>query len=410
MSRVSDSAGGTNQATARVFAGSSRSTAQRETGMDHHKARQRQDRPSQSQRGSGKRESSTLRETRDPFKKQKTVSMSASATGAAALPARTGTASDTNSGAVSALRTLSEVRTYNLRATTARKQAHQHEQTAATVTPAAARQINFERNEEDERRDTVVLSEVAAAVTAVVPAGVVDVFDERQPVLNLPACKCPFDRSMQLDTALLFVHLAHYGKEQLESLREREMGHWDQLSDYFTPQVLREALASPSSVSRGDDASSSSGRGDISSPESGVISNASTTSPDTPLRGAIRRFCLRSRPSRSHMVADLHGTAGPNVDTTEPLPRQPFLTARMRGILVNWLVEVSLEYKMSDRTIHLAVSILDFILWLGPTKSDFDPDEEGVFDPDFLLIQRTDFQALGWYVDTCSCSAPLVDM
>lgn len=44
--------------------------------------------------------------------------------------------------------------------------------------------------------------------------------------------------------------------------------------------------------------------------------------------------------------------------------RQPDVTYSMRAILVDWLVEVSQEYKLQNETLYLAVSFIDRFLSL----------------------------------------------
>jgi hypothetical protein len=91
-----------------------------------------------------------------------------------------------------------------------------------------------------------------------------------------------------------------------------------------------------------------------------------------------------------------------------PLPRQPHLTVRMRRILVNWMSEISMEFKISHAALHLAISLLDHVLTMGPPLeqlqrlnheqdaiSDDDNEEE---DSEYFTIQKNDFQAVGWYV------------
>jgi hypothetical protein len=91
-----------------------------------------------------------------------------------------------------------------------------------------------------------------------------------------------------------------------------------------------------------------------------------------------------------------------------PLPRQPHLTVRMRRILVNWMSEISMEFKISHAALHLAISLLDFVLTMGPpfeqvqrlnqeqdVVSDEDDEEGG---SEYFTIQKNDFQAVGWYV------------
>ena len=45
---------------------------------------------------------------------------------------------------------------------------------------------------------------------------------------------------------------------------------------------------------------------------------------------------------------------------------QHVVTENMRGILVDWLVEVAVEYKLLSETLHLSVSYIDrFLLGRG---------------------------------------------
>jgi len=44
------------------------------------------------------------------------------------------------------------------------------------------------------------------------------------------------------------------------------------------------------------------------------------------------------------------------------MSRQPDITYNMRAVLVDWLVEVVEEYKMTNETLYLAVSYIDRFL------------------------------------------------
>lgn len=44
------------------------------------------------------------------------------------------------------------------------------------------------------------------------------------------------------------------------------------------------------------------------------------------------------------------------------MKKQPDITASMRCILVDWLVEVAEEYKLANETLYLAVSYIDRFL------------------------------------------------
>ena len=45
---------------------------------------------------------------------------------------------------------------------------------------------------------------------------------------------------------------------------------------------------------------------------------------------------------------------------------QHVVTENMRGILVDWLVEVAVEYKLLSETLHLSVSYIDRFLSVNP--------------------------------------------
>lgn len=45
---------------------------------------------------------------------------------------------------------------------------------------------------------------------------------------------------------------------------------------------------------------------------------------------------------------------------------QKIVTPTMRGILVDWLVEVAVEYKLLSETLHLSVSYIDRFLSVNP--------------------------------------------
>jgi Cyclin, N-terminal domain len=109
------------------------------------------------------------------------------------------------------------------------------------------------------------------------------------------------------------------------------------------------------------------------------------------------------------------------------LPRQPYITAQMRAILVSWLVEVGVEYDISDQAFHLAITLLDVMLAKGPADlhaheeqcrrrrrrlrpavAHYEDDEDdnssangsdnSSTEPECFVVQRSAFQAFGWYV------------
>lgn len=69
---------------------------------------------------------------------------------------------------------------------------------------------------------------------------------------------------------------------------------------------------------------------------------------------------------------------------SQQIEYQPHLTEKMRAVLVDWLIELSVEYKLHPRTLHLTVALLDRALECGKNGD--------------LIIEREMFQCLGWYV------------
>lgn len=67
-------------------------------------------------------------------------------------------------------------------------------------------------------------------------------------------------------------------------------------------------------------------------------------------------------------------------DLSNYIDRQPELAPRMRGILVDWIVELSEEYKLSPTTFHLAITLIDKALASKP----------------LFYIQKELLQCLGW--------------
>lgn len=93
------------------------------------------------------------------------------------------------------------------------------------------------------------------------------------------------------------------------------------------------------------------------------------------------------------------------VDFDELLPYQPLLTMKMRHVLVAWLAEVVVEFKLSQAAYHLAISMLDELLLMGPSLEQYKSDQrqDGMVSDDesetsYFLIKPRNFQAVGWYV------------
>lgn len=78
----------------------------------------------------------------------------------------------------------------------------------------------------------------------------------------------------------------------------------------------------------------------------------------------------------------------------------------MRMVLVHWMSEVCMGFRLGDVNFHLAVSLLDQLLmlgldsdeWMNQQKQSKDSHVSDEENRPFFLIQRGDFQAVGWYV------------
>lgn len=267
---------------------------------------------------------------------------------------------------------------YNLRSTTATRPRSQTSSTAVTVTPRMlARQINFEN-----WRDRVHVD------APKVPKGVVDIYcsNSNNGSSFVTACHCPLSSSHRL---LVAQHFGMYGREFTHDMRQAERR---QYADAFGERAV---VSYPYQDAHFDDR------------------EYETLDDDTDLPSTHLRY--RPRPMdvldmRIHLL-----------DTSdELLPRQPFISARMRSVLVNWMVELGTEYSVSCTAFHLSVTLLDAILAKGPShrqylanldlverrkrlqfdnEEDEDEDEEAAENlRSWGIIHRHEFQALGWYV------------
>jgi Cyclin, N-terminal domain len=102
---------------------------------------------------------------------------------------------------------------------------------------------------------------------------------------------------------------------------------------------------------------------------------------------------------RSHNVSRYR----PRNDVSNRLPHQPQLTVQMRRVLVQWMSEVVKEFKLSEATYHLAVTLLDELLARGPGSTESSLAANHPTGNTFS-VPRNEFQALGWYVVPVECS------
>jgi Cyclin, N-terminal domain len=91
-----------------------------------------------------------------------------------------------------------------------------------------------------------------------------------------------------------------------------------------------------------------------------------------------------------------------SASTGECMPTQPHLTPKMRAILIDWLIELSEEYKLSESTIFCAVALVNKSLECG-LQEDLSqesltqsPTSISTTSDGRLIIGRDMLQCLGW--------------
>jgi hypothetical protein len=224
----------------------------------------------------------------------------------------------------------STARSYNLRSSTVARLK------AITVTPATAvaRHINFDDstpNNNNQKR---------------LHAHVIDIYDSRQPV-GRPFCQCQADTNYDRGTAVAFAHMALYGSEYREILKEREEKEQD---------AFLRMLSLPEAESAKDNSSNE------------TAGSSSHSRPKTPVDGQAVTYRQHDPRAQRQKQGTTHATTTTTAIALEkitPLPKQPLLTPHMRSILVNWLVEVFQEYRMSDDAFHLSITLIDRMLAKG---------------------------------------------
>lgn len=123
------------------------------------------------------------------------------------------------------------------------------------------------------------------------------------------------------------------------------------------------------------------------STEQRLTSERSSTLEPLVASGILPPFEKRSR--------QFNAWSGPesiNWSLSNYMERQPELAPKMRGILVDWIIELSEEYKLCPTTVHLAISLVDKTLACTPLFSDGSEEKvkKGYYIPRDLL------QCLGW--------------
>jgi hypothetical protein len=271
-----------------------------------------------------------------------------------------------------------EVPRYNLRSTSARKN-----RVVATVTPRmAARELQFSSPSPASSSTTTKTKS-----TSELPTGVVDIYC--RPTTR--CCKCPVDTAQEL----VLHHLGAYGREFTEAMHESERV---QVSHTFGPRALGPYHFQQYLKDAKDD--------DLEEDEVDYYGDEDDDQLKiTNLRYRQRALALTE--TRTHFLDSEHNL----------LPRQPYVTSKMRSILVNWMVELGTEYAVSSQAFHLAVTLLDTMLALGPTNTEYFTSWYGTEEQEnnrtwgiceqednqaWGITQREEFQALGWYVSLLS--------
>jgi hypothetical protein len=186
------------------------------------------------------------------------------------------------------------------------------------------------------------------------PAGVVNIYSTKYNTYNA-------DENHNSTVSLTRAYVAAYGKDYYRLLKEREVG------------------------TKGNRAPTSSSN--ASSPTSLAESAA------TPNRRVVY---MESRPALGN-----DGSVS-STSTTECMPSQPHLTPKMRAILIDWLIELTEEYKLSESTIFCAVALVNAALECGSNEDVFDesltqsPTSTSTASSGRLIVGRDMLQCLGW--------------
>jgi hypothetical protein len=191
---------------------------------------------------------------------------------------------------------------------------------------------------QDEPRSSSTFSSVREAL----PEGVVDVYPSSSKQSN---AACPFyqNHAKNLNDAFL----STYGHEYFQMLKDQEDD------------------TSTTSASSASESLSLSSKSHDSTP---VRRNRSIVSSATPVLGS------------TPLEGDL-----------ECLDRQPYLTPKMRAILIDWMIELAEEYHCTPMTLQLAVALVDKSLARGTPGA-----EDGTAG--YFIIRRDMLQCVG-----CAC-------
>ena len=248
---------------------------------------------------------------------------------------------------------------YSLRSST-RSQGRQGLSVAADIHPAASitpARINFDPAASAESDDVHIQQGTTNISSSA--SRVVNIYSS-----NTVSCRCRQLTQSQANILATSFNLT-YGEEYIRLMREREMG---QLEHHFS--LKAEAASISTLITRAG----------------GIPRGFRPSRAGTPVPGSVHAsVSMQDFDPQIILVGD-----------SDHLPRQPDILAKNRKVVVQWLSEVALEYKLSQFAYHLSISLVDAMLSAGPSPEDLDDLSDE--DEDFFLLKRTDFQALAWYV------------
>lgn len=183
------------------------------------------------------------------------------------------------------------------------------------------------------------------------PDGVVNLF----PRNDYKLCSCDENHCSSQSQSHTF--LRHYGQDYFQSLKD-----WEEV--YFPQSAATDCNSSESS----------------SQEDETVSFHSHSGTPPGRVNYVLGSIAAEEEQSLTLSVS------------SQVLNHQPNLSEKMRAVLVDWLVELSEEYQLSPRTLHLTVTLLNRSLECG--KDDESSDESN--DARRLVIERDMFQCLGW--------------
>lgn len=220
---------------------------------------------------------------------------------------------------------------------------------------------------------------------------------EQMPALygkGVATCSCA--KHANARELVAFEHLKCYGEEFFQHLKERETREYSTYA-LATSSTRPQGRRHDSSTVSSHASSTNAAKAATDSPES-TAAESDISAPATPRPGAVISTKARRQGAKHMRCLE---------EPSDKLERQPYVTQRMRTVLVSWLVEVAIEYNCSTAAYHLAITLLDQILDCGPTLQEreswsgwndleYDSDDEPDWPKHWFVVTRNEFQGLGW--------------